>query len=94
MKSSQESTEGIGLYATRLPPLDSSWEFEETVAVVEISGRVLVEHAHVEVHATENKIRHVYSHIPPGAFTGIYNLGDRRIYGTPRSIAASSRLLR
>ena len=64
-------TEGIGLVATRLLPIDIKWLFPGTVAVVEISLTALVSLARVDVHASENDTFHVFSQIPGGTITGI-----------------------
>ena len=82
-KSLQENTEGVGLLATRLFPLDSQWGFDGTFAVIEISAKVFVEHAHVKVHVAEHRTFYVYSLVPPGAVAGIHSVKVRRIDQTP-----------
>ena len=41
----QEKPDGIGLLAARLLPIDTKWLFQNTLAVIEIPVRALVEHA-------------------------------------------------
>ena len=70
----QEKTEGIGLLATRLLPIDTKRLFPNTVAVVEISLRTSVNLARVDVPSSENETFHVFSQIPGGTITGIRSL--------------------
>ena len=74
VRAPQEKTEGIGLLATRLLPIDTKWVFPGTVAVVEISLTALVNLARVDVHISENETFHVFSQIPGGTITGIRSL--------------------
>ena len=60
VKALQEKPDGIGLLATRLLPIDIQWLFQNTLAVIEISVRALVEHARVDVHTSENGTFHVF----------------------------------
>ena len=82
VKALQEKPDGISLLATRLLPIDSKWLFRNTLAVVEISVRALVEHARVDVHTSENGAFHAFSHIPSGTFTGIRSPKDGCLYQT------------
>ena len=66
VKALQEKPHGIGLLATRLLPIDTKWLFPNTLAVVEISLRALVEHAHVDVHTSENGTFHVFPRFQVG----------------------------
>ena len=83
VKALQEKPDGIGLLATRLSPIDTKWLFPNTLAVVEISLKLMVEDAHVDVHTSENGTFHVFSQIPGGTITGIRSLKHRCLYQTP-----------
>ena len=67
----QEKPQGIGLLATRLLPIDTKWLFPDTLAVVDISLKSLVDIARVDVHASGNGTFHVFSQIPGGTIFGI-----------------------
>ena len=76
VKALQEKPDGNCLLATRLLPTDTKWLFPNTLAVVEISLRALVDHARVDVHPSENGTFHVSSQIPSGTITGIRSPKD------------------